>query len=467
MRNVIVVTALLAAGVATASHAADLMDVYQLAQKNDPTLQKAAATREAVEQNKPVALAALLPQLSASANYQKRTGDGSSAYYQSGTFATPETTTDSTSKGYNIRLNQPLFHWKNWVSLGRAGIQVAQAKVNFSQAQQDLIMRTAKAYFGVLTAQDTLAAARANETALRQQLRQIRKKQDVGLSAATDVQDIQAAYDQAHAQVIAHYQTLMGAEDTIIAIVGHRVGDLRGPSNDLPLKNPEPSNANAWIQRATQGNLDLIAARLGTKIAAREVAIEKAARYPTLDLSLARNYSTSDDSGALNGITRPRTSQFTGNSLSLQLTVPIYSGGAIAARSRQAKYRRVAAEAQTQITARQVRRQTRDAFLGVLTGISKVKALKAAVTSTTTALHANVVGRKIGTRTTVDVLNARKNLLDARTNYAQARYQYLIDSLLLKQAVGTLNDHDVATINRYLTRTTQDAASPPSRQPHQ
>ncbi|HET6655658.1 MAG TPA: TolC family outer membrane protein [Gammaproteobacteria bacterium] len=446
------IAAMLGSAVAVSTvHAADLMDVYQLARQNDPTLQKAAATREAVEQNKPLAMSALLPHLSADASYQKQKGDGSSSFFEQGAFITPETSTDSTSKRYNIQLSQPLFNWQDWVSLGQAGVQVAQAQVNYQIAEQDLIVRLSQAYFNVLSAKDTLRAAQANQKALAKQLEQAKKKYDVGLSAITDVQEVQAAYDQAHAQVIAERQALINAEDALIAITGVQVGDLQEPIADLPLERPEPANAQAWIDQAIQENLNLVSSRLDAKIAAKEVDIQQAARYPTLGLSLSHGYSSSDDSGTLNGIPRPRGSQFTGNSLALQFSLPIYSGGAIAARSRQAKYRHVAAEAQAHIIARQVKQKTRDAFLGVLTGISRVKALKEAVISAETALRANEAGLKVGTRTTVDVLTARNNLLTARTNYAQARYQYLIDGLLLEQAAGTLTAKDIAAINQYLT----------------
>ncbi|HET7369645.1 MAG TPA: TolC family outer membrane protein [Gammaproteobacteria bacterium] len=446
------IAAMLGSAVAvTTAHAADLMDVYQLAQQSDPTLQKAAATRDAVEQNKPLALAALLPHLSAGANYQKSKSEGTTTQFNAVTGAyvtTPSTNFDSTRKGYSINLQQSIFDWTNWLSLSKAEIQVAQAEVNYGIAQQDLIVRVSQAYFNVLAAKDTLRAAQANQKALGKQLQQAKKKYDVGLSAITDVQEVQAAYDQAHAQVIAERQALINAEDALIAITGVPVGDLQEPAAELPLNKPEPANAQAWIDQAIHGNLSLVASRMDTKIAAKNVDIQQAVRYPTLGLSLSHGRNLGSTTF---GPQRPQTSQDTGNTLSLQFSLPIWSGGAISARSRQAKYNRVAAEAQTHIVARQVKRRTRDAFLGVLTGIAKVKALREAVISAETALRANEAGLKVGTRTTVDVLTARNNLLEARTNYAQARYQYLLDGLLLQQAAGTLGSPDVVAINQYLT----------------
>ncbi|HET8552949.1 MAG TPA: TolC family outer membrane protein [Gammaproteobacteria bacterium] len=442
------------AGIVSAAHAADLVDVYRLARQNDPTLQEAAATREAVQQARPEALSALLPQLGASANYSKGKSNGTQSYYdpRTGTFVTPSSSTTSTDKNYSISLSQSLFNWTDYLSLGQADIQVAQAEVNYEIAQQDLIVRVSQAYFNVLSANDTLQAAMANQKALAKQLEQSKKRYKVGLSAITDVQEIEASYDQAHAQVIADQQALINAQDALIAITGVHVGDLQEPVAELPLKKPEPANAQAWIDQAIQQNLQLVSTRMDAKIAAKTIGIERSARYPTLGLQLARTHRASDSTGTTGGVFSPSTSQVSGNSVQLSFTLPIYSGGAIAARTREAKYRHVAAEAQTRVIARQVKQNTRDAFLGVLTGIAKVKALKEAVISAETALRATEAGQQVGTRTTVDVLNARNNLLTARTNYAQARYQYLVDGLLLEQAAGTLDSKDLVSINQYLTR---------------
>ncbi len=451
------------AGLGIAAHAADLSKVYQLAKQNDPTLQKAAATREATKENAPLARSALLPQLSAGANYSRSKGNGSQSFYDSstGAFVTPQTTSDTTSKGYSVTLNQSIFNWQDWLSLGQADLQAAQAEVNFHIAEQDLIVRLSQAYFKVLSAKDTLRAARANQKALAKQLQQAKKKYQVGMSAITDVQEVKAAYDQGNATVIADRQALINARDALIAITGVHVGNLAEPIAKLPLKKPQPANANAWIRQAIEQNLNLVSSRMAAKIAAKAVDIQQAKRVPTLGLQLSHNYSSSDQNGTLNGASRPRGSQSTGNMLRLQFSLPIYSGGAIAARSSQAKYQHVKAEAQTHFVARQVKQNTRDAFLGVLTGISKVKALKEAVVSAKTALKATIAGRKVGTRTTVDVLNARQKLLTARTNYAQARYQYLIDGLLLEQAAGTLNARDVTSINQYLSsRPTGESENP-------
>ncbi|HET6725481.1 MAG TPA: TolC family outer membrane protein [Gammaproteobacteria bacterium] len=440
------------AGFVSAAQAANLVDVYRLAQQNDPTLQKAAAQRDAVKQNSPIARSALLPQLSAGASYNKQKSNGTSTEYNAVTghyVSTPSSTTDMTDKGYSISLNQSIFDWSDWLSLGKADIQAAQAEVNYQIAEQDLIVRVSQAYFNVLSANDTLQAALANQKALSRQLQQAKKKYQVGLSAITDVQEIQASYDQAHAQVIADQQAVINAQDALIAITGVRVGNLQEPAAAMPLKAPEPANAQAWIKQAIRQNLSLLATRMDAKIAAKNVDIQEAVRYPTLGLSLSHGRNLGETTF---GNTPPSTSQGNRNQLSLQLSLPIWSGGAIAARSRQAKYSHAAAEAQTHLIARQVKQNTRDAFLGVLTGIAKVKALKEAVISAETALRANEAGQAVGTRTTVDVLTARNNLLTARTNYAQARYQYLIDGLKLEQAAGTLTSEDVASINQYLTR---------------
>lgn len=457
MLKILSVATLAAAGFAVtaaipAARAADLADVYKLAQQNDPQLQQAEAQREATLQYKGIARSGLLPQLSASAQYQKRKGDGSSSQFGVTQFENFTTTTDQTDKSWSIGLTQPLFHWDRWASLDQADIQAAQAEVTYDIAKQDLIVRVAQAYFNVLGAEDTLQAGLANQRALGKQLQQAKKKYQVGLTAITDVQQFQAAFDQARATVIADQQNVTAARDALRVIVGVPVGDLREPATDMPLVPPTPNNAQQWIDMAIQQNLTLASTRMGAKIAAKSVDIQAAARYPTLDLSLQHAYSSSNDQGKLNGTFSPQTSQFTGNSLMLQFTLPIWSGGAISARTKQAKYNHVAAEHQTQLVARQVEQNTRDAFLGVMTGISQVKAWKESVLSATTALEATEAGLRVGTQTTVDVLNARNTLLNAQTQYALSRYQYLLSSLQLKQAAGTLDAQDVAHLNQWMTQ---------------
>lgn len=432
--------------------AADLADVYKLAQQNDPQLQQAEATRNATIQNKGIARSGLLPQLSADAQYQKQNGNGEQSQFGVTEFQTFTTTTDQTDKSWSIGLTQPLFRWDRWVSLSQADIQAAQAEVTFDIAKQDLIVRVAQAYLNVLGAEDTLQAGLANQRALGKQLQQAKKKYQVGLTAITDVQQFQAAFDQARATVIADQQAVTAARDALRVIVGVPVGDLREPAPGMPLVPPTPNNAQQWIDMAIQNNLRLTSTRMGAKIAAKTVDIQAAARYPTLDLRLQHAYSNSDNEGKLNGTLAPETSRFTGNSVLLQFSLPIWSGGAISARTRQAKYNHVAAEHQTQLVARQVEQNTRDAFLGVMTGISQVKAWKESVVSATTALQATEAGLRVGTQTTVDVLNARNTLLNAQTQYALSRYQYLLSSLQLKQAAGTLDAKDIAQLNQWMTQ---------------
>ncbi|HET7369904.1 MAG TPA: TolC family protein, partial [Gammaproteobacteria bacterium] len=268
MLKILSVATLAAAGFAVTAiiptaKAADLADVYKLAQQNDPQLQQAAAQREATLQYKGIARSGLLPQLSASAQYQKRKGDGSSSQFGVTQFENFTTTTDQTDKSWSIGLTQPLFHWDRWASLDQAGIQAAQAEVTYDIAKQDLIVRVAQAYFNVLGAEDTLQAGVANQRALGKQLQQAKKKYQVGLTAITDVQQFQAAFDQARATVIADQQNVTAARDALRVIVGVPVGDLREPEADMPLVPPTPNNAQQWIDMAIQQNLTLASTRMG------------------------------------------------------------------------------------------------------------------------------------------------------------------------------------------------------------
>lgn len=447
MRKTTLALAISAAlGLATQAQAADLWDTYQLALKNDPTFQQAEANYEAQIEAKPIARAGYLPLLNLTANRNRSQQNGTQIGVNQTTGAIgPQNFTSTTyNTNYTLQLTQPIFSWAAWNTIDQADATAAQAAAQYTAAQEDLIVRTAKAYFDVLNARDTLAADHAATESNSKQLEQAKEKYDVGMSAITDVENAQAAYDQSSATEIAAQQAVTTAEENLRAITGQAVGDLVEPSPDMALRSPEPGNAQQWVDQALKQNANVLAAQAGADAASANVSIKEAGHYPSLNFI---GQHTKTDATGNNIFANSNTN---GNFVELQLSVPIFAGGGTQAQVNQAQRQYDAAQDQVKLVTRQTEQQTRTNFLGVLTGISQVTALKQSVKSNQVSLDATETGMQVGTRTIVDVLTARQNLLTAQTGFANARYTYLEDVLQLKSAAGTLSETDIKQMNAML-----------------
>ncbi len=451
---------------ATAAQSPDsvnLIEVYKRALQNDPVLREAEANRLATLESKPQARAGLLPQLVATGQWDRTdsVAERTNVFLGSNnqlTLVTSHTESkDVTSRNWNIRLTQTLFRWDRWAALDRADRQVARAEVDFKAAQQDLLARTAQRYFDVLAAQDTLEAAEATLDAFSRQLEQAEKRFEVGLIAITDVQESRAARDQASAAVIAAKRTLATSREFLRELTGDTFGTLSQPGEDMPLKTPDPASEDEWVKAALDQNLALISARLATEIAKEDIKVARGGHLPTIDLfaQRARDKDAGNDSFVRrsNGELIPNINDgmTNGDMYGIQVTVPIYAGGATQSQVRQSVYQHRAARERSERIARETERVTRDSYLGVLSEISRVQALRQAVASSQTALQATEAGFEVGTRTTVDVLESRRNLFDAQTNYARSRYDYIVNLLRLKIATGNLSEADLAEVNSWLT----------------
>lgn len=448
-----------------------LLEVYQKALQNDPQLREAEATRLAVQQGKPIARGALLPQISLTANYTElRPEDGSTRTFAQvdqtsptqdiNTFTNTSDNAEATNKNWTLQLRQTIFRWDDWVRLSQAAKQASQAEADFRTAQQSLVVRVASAYFDVLAAEDNLDATQAAKDAFGRQFEQARKRFDVGLIAITDVQESQAAYDQAVATEISAKRSLANSREALRAIIDDAPRQLAKPAGDIPLASPDPQDEDRWVDQAMQLNPSRISSQIGAEIATDDVRIARAGHFPSLDLVAQR--SDTDNSRkefttvSRAGVPGPRQGPFpsgtesTDDSISLQLNVPIFSGGQTTARTRQAVYRYRAARERLERTARETERQTRDAYFGVISEIARVQALKRALESTQTALKATEAGYEVGTRTSVDVLDATRAVYQAQANYLRSRYDYLLNGLKLKQATGTLADDDVTRVSGLL-----------------
>ena len=475
-RTLVLVLALLAA--ATAVPAKDLIGVYEDALTNDPQLRAADANRLAQREARPQALAALLPQLSGTASIMRDMTSGPSdtlsVNANNQPILVPQTDSiGTTTKQWSLNLQQNVFSWANWMSLRAANAQVAQAEATYQAADQNLVLRVAQAYFNVLAAEDGLEAQQSSLEAIARQFDQASQRFEVGQIAITDVQEAQAARDTAAAAVIAAKRTLATAEDQLREITSQKYDRLAKPGIDMPLNMPDPADENRWVDISLEQNLALISSRLAADIARENVHVALGGHVPTIDIIASDSDSNATANEHLygpgfnqnfsNAITRNQDRQ-----VSLQITVPLFSGGLTQSRVRQSQYLWIAAKEQVVQISRATERQARDAYLGVISGIARVRALRQALESSQTALTATEAGYEVGTRTAVDLLNSRRNLVQAQTDYSGSRYDYIVSVFQLHLAAGTLNFAKLAEINRWLVaqaRTSPASPTPESLSP--
>jgi outer membrane protein len=444
--------------------AADLLAVYQRALQNDPTLREAEANRLAALEAKPQALSALLPQLSGSGVITRERDTGSQNTTEpvsTGAAGSPtilesfpfDGRTDTTTHRYGLDLKQNIFRWENWIALQRADSQVAQAEADYQAAQQDLIERVAQRYFDVLAAQDDLEAQEVALTSINRQLDQAESRFQIGLIAVTDVEEARAAHDSSAAAVIAGKRTLESTQELLQEITGEGFDYLARPIEPFEMANPDPISEDRWVDMALQQNLSLVSSRLAADIARENISYARGGHFPSLDLVGSRYKSTSNgtdnfvDGSPAGGTTLDQNQRTIG----LQLTFPIYSGGSVSSQVRQAVYLHRAAKERVERVARQTEHDARDSYLGVLSEISRVKALRRAVESNATSLRATESGYEAGTRTAVDVLQSRQLWVQAQTDYSRSRYDYMLNVLKLQQAAGTLSQQSLEKINSLLT----------------
>ena len=456
MRTITLMCAFAAYCCAGSVHAETLLEIYQRALQSDPLIREAEANRLASSEALPQARGLLFPQVEATGSENRSSSQGAEAFTQQTLQGPVTSTTNFENKNiettnWDVTLRQTVFRWDQYVGLQQAGKRVAEAEANYESAQQDLIVRVAQRYFDVLGAQDDLDAADASRVAIGRQLDQAQKRFEVGLIAITDVQEAQAAFDQAVADEIAAKRALATAREFLREITGEYVSELAKPSDALPLSSPAPADEDNWVTTAMDQNLALLASRIAAEIASKEVSVRRGGHFPTVDLVVNRRSSEttlerSNNDGPFNDL----FSGSDGDSISLQVSVPVFSGFRTSSQVREAVYLHRAARERLQRIARETERQTRDAYLGVLSEVSRVKALRQALESSETALEATQAGFDVGTRTTVDVLDAQRQLFNARTSYFRARYDYLLNVLRLKQAAGILRLQDLEEINRFL-----------------
>lgn len=422
---------------AVAPEAQDLLATYELALQRDPRLREAEATRNAVLETKPQSIAQLLPTLSITGNLNRN----SLLTKTSPIIGLTGQNVGFWDSSASVNLQQPIYRHEFWVQLSQADNQIAQAEATYAAEQQNVALRTAQAYFDVLLAQDGVEFALAEKQSIERQLEQAKARFEVGLIAITDVNEAQAGFDLARANVIKAENELDNAREALREIIGEFDESLSGLASEIPLNRPEPANIEDWNKRAQENNLNIIAARNRSEQAKKGIDLQFAGHLPSIDLV---------GSAAFTDTNRPRGISTEGQIIGMQVTVPLYQGGAVNSRVRQARYEFEAALENLDTQRRSVTRQVKDAYRRILSSIGQVDAYKAAVVSAQSALEATEAGFEVGTRTMVDVLVEQRNLYRAKLDYARARYEYVVSSLSLKQASSLLGRGDMELVNRWL-----------------
>ncbi len=428
------------------SDAAGIMDLYERALDSDAQYQASEYRYRADSLLPQVARSRLLPQINLQARRQRV-----AQQEITGTFFRQDSGGDSNqSRDYSydtddlsINLVQTLFSAQQYAELKQSGSQAERAGLELETARQQLILRLAEAYFSVLSAEETLTFARAEKQSVARQTEQARERFNVGLTAITDVKEAEAAYDLAEAEEIAADARLQNALYTLSVITGHDVMSLYSLAEEIPVIPPNPENMEAWVQKSLSQNIELLAQQITANIAAQEIVVQRSAHYP--EVSLTARHS---ESKLRSGAPAPRDSEdFT---IGIELNLPIFSGQGTHYRTRQASELHQEALQQLESMHREAKRATREAYLNVITSISRVAALQRAIESAQASLDANEAGFQVGTRTSVDVVLALKELFRARRDYADVRYDYLLNTLRLKKAVGTLEKDDIRRLDGYL-----------------
>ena len=411
-----------------------LIDIYTLAEKSDPIYLASEATYLAQKQTLSQNWASVLPQVHFSAYRSDIKQDIQSSSPQVQNY---------TSDGYSLRLEQTLYRQDDFLRISQSRASVTKALADFNSAKHDLILRVSEKYFNVLAAKDNLQFSTSEYNALKQRLEQSEEKFQVGLIAITDVHEARARYDLSKAQLISAKNTLQITLENLREVTGKTHNNIKKLTNDIVLVSPQPDNINEWIKQAENKNLELHAAKQAMLIAEKEIAIQKAAHLPTLDI--VAEHSQSNTGGGFLG-----SREIEQNSISLEFNLPLYEGGSTSSKTTQARYE-YNVEKQNYIKIkRSTERLVRSGYLNVLASISQVKALKQAVVSGEKALETTQAGFEVGTRTTVDILNSQGELFRAKKDYARARYNYLLETLKLKKASGSLYTSDIKKISNWI-----------------
>jgi len=449
MRTVLyLISAVIGFGLAASVAAEDLIRIYDLAVRSDPVLKETEQTLYARRETRPQARALLLPNfgLTAGARHQNDRTSGTSM--MGGRFRQND---GYDSRSLTASITQSVYDRADWIRLEQSDHTIAQAEAEYRDARIDLMVRTTTAYFDVLRAADAVRVVKALQRANERQLEQSRQRFDVGLVAITDVNEARAAYDRSRADLITAENDLDNQWEALRRIIGPVKVPLARLGARLPLTKPQPDDMDVWADTALKNNYAVIAAREASRSAKKQIEIERSGRLPRFDLEAGYDLAGSEAEFG--------TDRDTGF-VALTMRLPLYQGGSVTSRTRQAGHDLQAAQHRLDQVRREVLNAVKNAFRGVISSISDVKARRAAVVSARSALESTQAGLEVGTRTQVDVLNAQRNLFQAEFDYLNSRYSYIINGVLLHQATSTLSRDVLVKGNAWLNP--RDTVLPPS-----
>ena len=424
--------------VSSVAYSANLIEIYNVAVKNDPELLAAEANHKATMQEYPIARSYLLPNLNFSASSQRtrESIDGS-------VYGTSSATSQFTTDTYSINLKQPLYRRDLFSLLEKSEFEVAKSLAERDSARQDLIIRVAEAYFNILDSIDNISYVTSEKAAIKSQLEESKKRLEVGLIAITDYAEAQASYDLSETKYLEAENLSDLTKESLYVLTGRQFKNFAPLSLNIKVKDPDPNNIKSWEDFAIKQNLELLAYRRAQDVAVANLKYERSKHFPTLDI-----YGTvkeTDKGGGSSG-------EFESNNdyIGIELNIPIFIGGNTYYNSKQASYLEEKARYDLLKKKREVIRDTRQTFLNLKSSISKVNASKKALESNELSVEYNKAGFEVGTRSTTDVLLALKDLFKAKKNYSKAKYEYLISNLKLKKSIGTLSIQDLEVINSWL-----------------
>lgn len=434
--------ALFGLGQAQAADTQNLLQIYQQALQHDPVWASAQSANRGMQEKLVQSKAQYLPTVTFNAGASASQTDVK--YVGSGSIYKTEGRQNFEGYNYGLSVSQPLYRQQIRVQLAQARSLVDQADKQLVLAQQNLILRSSKVYFDVLMAQDKVELIHAQQLAIKQQLAQAKANFDVGTATITDFNEAQARFDLVQAQEIAAVSDLEIKKRAIQAVIGQLAAPLSGVRNDLQPSLPEPVDMEKWVAMAEQNNLSILIQQQALDVATQEVDRQNAGHMPTLDAvgSYVDTYSNGGISGFGNDLKNA--------TIGLQLQIPIYQGGAVSSKVREAVANKEKAADDLEQARRQADLDARQAYLNLVSSVSQVKAYEHALTSSQSQLDSTVLGYEVGVRTSVDVLNAQQQFFGAKRDLLQARYTYLMNIIALKAATGLLAEVDVDAVNQQL-----------------
>ncbi|MEE9426374.1 MAG: TolC family outer membrane protein [Methylococcales bacterium] len=420
----------------------DLIDVFQLAQENDQRYLQEQSRRNSTRELKSQAIAAILPTISATGrsewNYLRNKkvgfqGEGLQRFW---------------NHTGQVDINQPIFNWDSWILLDQSEYEIAKAEALYAKVYQDLILRIVNAYVDVLLAEETLALAKAELKARHQVLQQAKLRFEVGMAPVTDSLEAEARFAATSADNAVAEAAIVDAQSGLQEIIGIPIisGNLAALIADMPLEPPEPAELEEWKNYAFNRNRELVAAMSDVNIAKQQIEHQKAGHYPTVSGVASYSFNDNNSSFGLRGET---------GSIGVQVDVPIFAGGGVSSRVRQAHHDYEANKHAFELTKRSIQSSVTKAFYDVKAKINQVTALRKSVQSFDKALEATQAGMEVGSNTLADVLDAQTDLYTAKRDLSQQLYAYLVSWLDLRLAAGLLEQGDVVRLNKYLLIATE------------